>query len=72
MGRMRKTSKELCNTCKYVFKGDNSLICCDYLLITGTRRGCEAGVCDKYEKQVGPRTRGKEIPWSKEISPSTE
>lgn len=50
MGKMRKTSKELCEKCKYHYGGDNALICCDYFIRTGNRRNCVVGKCDKFEK----------------------
>lgn len=34
-----------CGTCKY-----RSRICCEYILVTGKKRGCSPYGCDKYEK----------------------
>lgn len=42
---------ERCEKCKYkgeVFFGE---LCCDYILITGKKRGCPAGdKCNKFEE----------------------
>lgn len=43
---------EHCKTCIYRGREDNA-IGCEYILITGRRRGCRAANCDKYVK--GPR-----------------
>ena len=68
MGRMKKTSKEYCITCKYHIGGDTekstSRIACQYILKTGNRRGCPVGVCDKYEKKIKPEK--EVIPWEEE------
>ena len=56
MGEMQKTSIRLCKTCVY-----SRTVCatmnmsCDYFLITGHRRGCKVGECDKYEKSETKR-----------------
>lgn len=48
---MQKTSVQLCKTCVYSRTSSASIIMtCDYLLITGKRRGCRLGECYKYEK----------------------
>lgn len=58
MGRMKKTSKEYCMECVYGCGHDGGqLLVCDYFLMTGKRRGCEVGVCDKFKK--GKKRREK-------------
>ena len=61
MGRMISTTQKLCKTCKYHYGGDNALMICNYLGVTGKRRNCEPGVCDKYE--LGKNERKEIIPW---------
>lgn len=49
-------NEKICRTCKYGNK-HTSTVTCDYLVITGHRRGCPAGSCDKYEKGKGRRKK---------------
>lgn len=50
---MIKTSPDVCKTCKYkkYLRSTYLLLYCDYLCMTGKRRGCNIGECDKYEKK---------------------
>lgn len=51
MAEMKKTSMRLCKSCIYSrTTSATKNMSCDYLLITGNRRGCKVGECDKYEK----------------------
>ena len=50
MGRIRKTSKELCLKCKHHSGGMGKCLICNYYINTGKRRGCKIGECDKFEK----------------------
>ena len=56
MGEMVKTSREYCMGCIYsTFESKNSTsYSCDYLCMTGKRRGCKVGECDKFvEREKG-------------------
>lgn len=49
-----------CMTCKYrsgfgASKESRRLVTCDYLLITGSRRGCSPENCEKYEQKTKTR-----------------
>lgn len=66
MGRVKmvETSPEYCINCKYHFGGDDInhvakfRICCDYLLMTGKRRKCPVGKCNKF-KPIDEETKEK-------------
>ena len=46
---MIKTDIATCKHCKYSSSSSNSeRPTCNYLLETGSRRGCEIGECDKF------------------------
>lgn len=50
-----ETVDEHCKHKDCVFRGHlshvkNSTACCDYLYLTGKRRGCKISECDKYRK----------------------
>ena len=56
MGEMVKTTREYCMGCIYsTFESKNSTsYSCDYLCMTGKRRGCKVGECDKFvEREKG-------------------
>ena len=60
MAEMKKTSNNLCKGCIYSSTNSaTSTVICNYILITGRRRGCKLGECDKYEK--GNRKKSKQI-----------
>ncbi len=48
-------NRRKCKTCKY--RGENDKNGCDYIYITGHRRGCPVEECDKYEKGNRIHTR---------------
>ena len=50
MAEMVKTTREYCMGCIYsTFESKNSTsYSCDYLCMTGKRRGCKVGECDKF------------------------
>lgn len=51
LGELVKTCTELCSCCNYGTRmGGDSLIVCDYYLMTKKLRGCKSGECDKFEK----------------------
>jgi hypothetical protein len=51
MSKMQKTSIRLCKTCIYSrTTSATANMNCEYFLITGNRRGCKVGECDKYKK----------------------
>lgn len=65
MGEMVKTSREYCRSCIYsTFESKASTsYSCDYLCMTGNRRGCKVGECDKHKprkdgmvKRMNPNT----------------
>lgn len=65
-GNLIKTNKDICKKCKYHFGADGGgILCCDYLEMTGKRRNCPVGFCDKFEPIIGKRRRKKDIPWEK-------
>lgn len=46
-----KTKHKKCKNCPYkgTFNGgDGTMICCDYLVITGQARGCRPELCEHY------------------------
>ena len=49
------TSEKVCKSCKYGITFGQGYCYCDYLHKKGKSRGCEVGVCDKYEKRGGKR-----------------
>lgn len=54
MAEMRKTTRTLCQQCKYSLSngcgsGGKYSVTCAYIEFTGKRRGCEVGLCDKFE-----------------------
>lgn len=54
MSEMRKTTRTLCQQCKYSRSNGNGTgskysVTCAYLEITKKRRGCGVGWCDKFE-----------------------
>ena len=56
MGEMVKTTREYCMGCIYsTYESKNSTsYSCDYLCMTGKRRGCKVGECDKFvEREKG-------------------
>ena len=77
MGRMTKTTKEYCISCKYHYGGGNgpsgigshTMVFCDYFLKTGKRRGCPVGKCDKWEQYEKGE---KVIPWDEELLETSE
>lgn len=57
MSKMQKTTRTLCQQCKYSLSVGNSAGCkysvtCAYLEVTGKRRGCEVGLCDKFKPKI--------------------
>ena len=61
MAEMVKTTREYCMGCIYcTFESKNSTsYSCDYICMTGKRRGCKIGECDKFverEKDTVKRT----------------
>lgn len=49
---MDNSNRQLCRKCKYrVGQQDwkNKQMRCNYILVTGHSRGCDATHCDKYE-----------------------
>ena len=55
---MKKTTDKLCRSCIYSCASSASAtVSCNYLLITGKRRGCKIGECDKYEKGKRKKTK---------------
>ena len=43
---------ERCKNCRYKGEVLFGELCCDYILITGEKRGCPAGdECDKFEEK---------------------
>lgn len=48
---MIKTSIKICKSCKYGKVYNSNEYHCDYYLMTGKRRNCKVGECDKYEKK---------------------
>ncbi len=47
-----------CRRCEYSGQLGGPLVVCDYLLITGHRRGCPAGrKCTRFKKRTGRRKR---------------
>ena len=53
MGKMIKVDPSVCVKCKYHTGGVNdnrSYVCCYYYVLTGKRRGCKVGECDKFEE----------------------
>lgn len=75
MGRMVKTTKEYCVSCKYHYGGGNGpkgfgtniSPICDYFLKTGERRGCPVGKCDKWEQYDKNRDKKEEETWDEEL-----
>jgi len=56
MAEMKKTSLKLCKSCIYSRTTTATAnMACEYLLLTGKRRGCKVGECDKYEKGSNKR-----------------
>jgi hypothetical protein len=60
-----RIKREQCITCEYLSKRKSEGIVastCDYLLITGSRRGCSPLECKKkgiYKKKTGKRRRNE-------------
>jgi len=51
MAETKKTSLHFCKSCIYsTTMSATSTTICDYFMLTGNRRGCKVGECDKYEK----------------------
>lgn len=50
---MEKTSMDYCRKCKYssASSSNSSYLSCDYYFMTGNRRNCKVGECDKYESR---------------------
>ena len=46
---MEKVDRWKCLTCKYGYTENRYTVYCDYLIMTGKRRNCPYGMCDKYE-----------------------
>ena len=47
----KDSGKKLCSSCHYRGEVWPHDMCCDYMLMTGKRRGCHAGNgCTKYKK----------------------
>ena len=46
---MEKVDRWKCLTCKYGNTANGYTVYCDYLGMTGKRRNCPYGMCDKYE-----------------------
>lgn len=53
---MEKTSMDYCRKCKYssTSSSNSSYLSCDYYFMTGNRRNCKVGECDKHK----PRKEG--------------
>lgn len=47
-----------CSTCQYRSSSQNNL--CDYMLITGKRRGCKSETCDKYVRGDRLKEKGED------------
>ncbi len=46
-----RTTNDGCRTCKYRYADGAGMVCCQYILITGKRRGCKGGPgCLKYKR----------------------
>lgn len=65
MGEMVKTSREYCRRCIYSTSESkiSTSYSCDYLCMTGKRRCCNVGECDKFVerekstvKRINPNT----------------
>ena len=72
MAELQKTSFEMCSNCKYYYdyapsvKPSNTQpkqAMCGYYAITGKRRGCKVGECNKFEKQIGARNTHDDECW---------
>lgn len=50
---MEKTSMDYCRKCKYssTSSSNSSYLSCDYYFMTGNRRNCKVGECDKFEER---------------------
>lgn len=60
MSRMSKVcNQKICKKCKYRGIVISGTITCDYISITGKKRGCPAGDCDKFIK--GNPSKKKEL-----------
>lgn len=58
---MNNRGHELCRTCKYRTRmsmkghaGENAVVACYYIMITGERRGCDWRDCTKYVESKRP------------------
>lgn len=59
MSKMIKTTPKICKGCRYGTMYVDKCGC-NYYLLTGERRGCNVGDCDKYEK-ITKSARSKEL-----------
>lgn len=57
-GRTKTNKSTHCASCQYAGWFNSPSICCNYLLIEGKSRGCQARYCNKYVK--GPRIKVEE------------
>lgn len=60
MGGVKKTVKcddSVKKTCLYGSTFNGCIRYCDYLCMTGERRGCPSSACDKYIKREKPRVK---------------
>lgn len=49
-GELFETTDEICSHCGYHQTLSNTLLICDYYLMTHKMRGCKSGTCNKFEK----------------------
>lgn len=54
-------ARSKCKTCRW--RASDEKRGCNYMVITGQRRGCSASKCNKYEKGPKEKMEGG-IPWS--------
>lgn len=52
MSEMKKTTIAYCKGCVYNMTISSTVIACDYMHMTGQRRGCPVGYCDKKEPKT--------------------
>lgn len=55
--KLVKCTNAIKKDCKYGSTFNGCIRYCDYLCMTGERRGCSPDACDKFEKQTKPRPR---------------
>lgn len=51
---------EMRDKCVYAVKFKDSEYCCDFIGVTGKRRGCDPEKCDKFKpRTIGDRSKSK-------------